>query len=172
MFSLQNYYFSCKNEKKCLILHRKTHNFMLKKVFFLFFLISGTLLSNLYGEETLVDYMTTEEFQQVVFNYKENPQQWVYESQVPCVIDFYTTWCGPCKRLAPIMAELSLKYAGMVRFYKVDIEREPELAALFGIRSIPTLLFCPTNDKPQIARGLLPKETLENAINMVLLPQK
>ncbi|MBR3564851.1 MAG: thioredoxin [Paludibacteraceae bacterium] len=116
--------------------------------------------------------MTTKEFQEVVFNYKQNPNQWVYESDIPCIIDFYTTWCGPCKRLAPIMEELAVKYQGKVRFYKVDIEQERELAAVFGIRSIPTILFCPAVGKPQLAQGLLPKETLESAINSVLLPQQ
>ncbi len=122
--------------------------------------------------QSLVDYMTTQEFQEVVFNYKQNPNQWVYESDIPCIIDFYTTWCGPCKRLAPIMEELAVKYQGKVRFYKVDIEQERELAAVFGIRSIPTILFCPAVGKPQLAQGLLPKETLESAINSVLLPQQ
>lgn len=121
------------------------------------------------AQESLVDYLTTEEFKSVVFNYEKNPQEWIYEGSLPCIIDFYTTWCGPCKRLSPIMDELSVKYKGKVRFYKVDIEKERELANLFGIQTIPTMLFCPKTDKPQIARGLLPKETLESAISTVLL---
>ena len=141
------------------------------KRFLLFFIGLLFLQVTIFAQESLVDYMTTNEFQSVVFNYKQNPQQWVYEGTLPCIIDFYTTWCGPCKRLSPIMDELSVKYAGKVRFYKVDIEKERELADLFGIHSIPTLLFCPMKEKPQIARGLLPREALESAINSVLLAQ-
>lgn len=144
--------------------------FCKRLILFLSLLVS--LSEIISAQETLVDYMTTDEFQSVVFNYKANPQEWVYEGALPCIIDFYTAWCGPCKRLSPIMDELSIKYKGKVRFYKVDIERERELANLFGIHSIPTLLFCPMNDKPQIARGLLPKEALEGAINTVLLEDK
>ncbi len=129
----------------------------------LVFILNGS------AQESFVDYLTTEEFKSVVFNYDKNPREWTYEGSLPCIIDFYTTWCGPCKRLSPIMDELSVKYKGKVRFYKVDIEKERELANLFGIQSIPTLLFCPQADKPQIARGLLPKETLESAIGSVLL---
>lgn len=143
--------------------------FLSMKRFFASLICICLLYPSIKAEETLVDYMTTEEFQSVVFNYKTNPNEWKYEGSLPCIIDFYTTWCGPCKRLSPIMDELSVKYAGKVRFYKVDIEKERELANLFGIQSIPTLLFCPMTEKPQIARGLLPKETLESAINVVLL---
>jgi len=137
----------------------------------LIFLLSLPFHFFMVAQETLVDYLTTDEFRHVVFNYQKNSEQWVYEGSLPCIIDFYTTWCGPCKRLAPIMDELSVKYAGKVRFYKVDIEKERELANLFGVHSIPTLLFCPMTDKPQIARGLLPKETLESAIATVLLAE-
>ncbi len=142
---------------------------MSKKRFYVIFLFLLSIHFSIFGQESLVDYLTTEEFRLVVFNYQKNSQQWVYEGTVPCIIDFYTTWCGPCKRLSPIMDELSVKYAGKVRFYKVDIEKERELANLFGIHSIPTLLFCPMADKPQIARGLLPKEALEKAIDTFLV---
>ena len=88
------------------------------------------------------------------------------------MIDFYTTWCGPCKRLAPILEELSKEYAGRIDIYKVDTEKEPALAAAFGVRSIPTLLFCPMGENPQIAQGALPKETLIEVFETVLLKHK
>lgn len=116
-----------------------------------------------------VQYLTTAAFKEKVFDYTSQ-DTWQYKGTKPCIIDFYTTWCGPCKRLAPIMEELAQEYKGKIVIYKVDTEQERELAQYFGIRSIPTLLFCPVGANPQIAQGALPKNTLEQAITQVLLP--
>lgn len=113
--------------------------------------------------------ITKAEFLKKVANYEANPTEWKYLGDKPCIVDFYTTWCGPCKRLAPIMDELAKEYAGEIYIYKVDTDKEQELAAVFGIRSIPTLLFCPMGENPQIAQGALPKEQLKEAIEKVLL---
>ena len=113
--------------------------------------------------------ITKAEFIKKVANYEANPTEWKYLGDKPCIVDFYTTWCGPCKRLAPIMDELAKEYAGEIYIYKVDTDKEQELAAVFGIRSIPTLLFCPMGENPQIAQGALPKEQLKEAIEKVLL---
>ena len=113
--------------------------------------------------------ITKTEFLKKVANYEANPTEWKYLGDKPCIVDFYTTWCGPCKRLAPIMDELAKEYAGEIYIYKVDTDKEQELAAVFGIRSIPTLLFCPMKENPQIAQGALPKEQLKEAIDKVLL---
>ena len=113
--------------------------------------------------------ITKAEFIKKVANYEANPTEWKYLGDKPCIVDFYTTWCGPCKRLAPIMDELAKEYAGEIHIYKVDTDKEQELAAVFGIRSIPTLLFCPMGENPQIAQGALPKEQLKEAIEKVLL---
>lgn len=116
--------------------------------------------------------ITKAEFLKKVVNYEANPTEWKYLGDKPCIVDFYTTWCGPCKRLAPIMDELAKEYAGEIYIYKVDTDKEQELAAVFGIRSIPTLLFCPMGENPQIAQGALPKEQLKEAIEKVLLKKK
>ena len=113
--------------------------------------------------------ITKAEFLKKVANYEANSTEWKYLGDKPCIVDFYTTWCGPCKRLAPIMDELAKEYAGEIYIYKVDTDKEQELAAVFGIRSIPTLLFCPMGENPQIAQGALPKEQLKEAIEKVLL---
>lgn len=118
-----------------------------------------------------VRYLTTADFKAKVFDYTTQ-QQWQYKGDKPCIIDFYTTWCGPCKRLAPVMEELAKEYAGKIIIYKVDTEKERELAAAFGIRSIPTLLFCPMTGSPQVAQGALPKEALQGAIEDVLLTEE
>lgn len=116
-----------------------------------------------------VTHLTKAEFLAKVMNYEKNPQEWIYLGDKPCLIDFYASWCGPCKRLAPILDELAQEYAGEIYIYKIDTEKERELAAVFAVRSIPTLLFCPMGENPQIAQGALPKEQLKEAIDKVLL---
>lgn len=115
-----------------------------------------------------MEHLTKETFLEKVFNYEKNTE-WKFEGTLPCIIDFYADWCGPCKMVAPILEELSQEYAGKVNIYKVDTEVEQELAAAFGIRSIPSMLFCPVEGKPQMAMGALPKQALKDAINDVLL---
>jgi thioredoxin 1 len=115
-----------------------------------------------------VVHLTTQEFKEKVFNY-ENATDWKYEGSLPAIIDFYADWCGPCKMVAPILEELALKYAGKIIVYKVDTENEQELASVFGIQSIPTLLFVPKEGQPQAAMGALPRQSFEDAINDILL---
>lgn len=117
-------------------------------------------------------YLTKEDFLKKVANYEKNPEEWKYLGDKPCLIDFYASWCGPCKIIAPVLEELAEEYDGQIYIYKVDTEKERELAAAFGIRSIPTLLFCPMGENPQIAQGALPKETFKEAIDNVLLKKK
>jgi thioredoxin len=115
-----------------------------------------------------VVHLTTQEFKEKVFNY-ENSQEWKYEGSLPAIIDFYADWCGPCKMVAPVLEELAKEYSGKLVVYKVDTENEQELAAVFGIQSIPTLLFIPKEGQPQAAMGALPKQTFEKVIKDVLL---
>ncbi len=111
--------------------------------------------------------LSTEDFKAKVFNYDVN-KEWKYEGDLPCVIDFYADWCGPCKMVGPILDELSKEYEGKLYVYKVDTEAEQELAGAFGIQSIPSLLFVPMNEPPQMARGALPKPQLKSAFKDVL----
>ena len=117
-------------------------------------------------------FLTKADFLSKVANYESNPTEWKYLGDKPCIIDFYASWCGPCKTIAPILEDLAKEYAGQIYVYKVDTEAEQELAGAFGIRSIPTLLFCPMGEAPQMAQGALPKETFRQAINDVLLKKK
>ncbi|WP_298653685.1 thioredoxin [uncultured Proteiniphilum sp.] len=114
-------------------------------------------------------YLTRADFLQKVANFEKNPDQWVYLGDKPCIIDFYADWCGPCKMIAPILEELANEYDGEIYIYKVDTEAEQQLAAEFGIRSIPSLLFCPMGEAPQMAQGALPKDAFKQAIEEVLL---
>lgn len=114
-------------------------------------------------------HLTKAEFLSKVANYETNPTEWKYLGDKPCIIDFYASWCGPCKTIAPILEDLAKEYDGQIYIYKINTEEEQELAAAFGIRSIPTLLFCPMNAAPQMAQGAMPKESFKQAINEVLL---
>ena len=114
-------------------------------------------------------YLTKAEFLKKVVNYETNPNEWKYLGDKPALIDFYASWCGPCKMIAPILDELAAEYAGEIYIYKIDTEQEQELAAAFGIQSIPTLLLVPMNENPQIIRGALPKASSKDAIDKVLL---
>lgn len=114
-------------------------------------------------------HLTRADFLAKVANYETNPEKWVYLGDKPCIIDFYADWCGPCKMVAPILEELAAEYEGEIYIYKVDTEAEQQLAADFGIRSIPSILFCPMGEAPQMAQGALPKDAFKQAINEVLL---
>ena len=115
----------------------------------------------------MVKHLTLESFKTKIFDFDKNTE-WKFEGDKPAVIDFYADWCGPCKMVAPILDELSKEYEGKIDIYKVDTEKERELAGIFGIRSIPSILFIPLNDKPQMAAGALPKDTFKQAFSDVL----
>ena len=115
----------------------------------------------------MIEHLTKETFKDKVFNF-ENSKEWKFEGDKPCIIDFYADWCQPCKTVAPVLEELSEEYKEKVDIFKVDTEDQQELAAMFGIQSIPSLLFVPADDKPQMATGALPKDSFKKAINEVL----
>jgi thioredoxin 1 len=119
----------------------------------------------------MVEHLTKESFLSKVFNYETN-KEWKYEGVKPCVIDFYADWCGPCKMVAPILEELSGDFEGKLEVYKVNTEEEQELASIFGIRSIPSILFVPLEGQPQMAMGALPKDTFIKAFKDVLGVEK
>jgi len=115
-----------------------------------------------------VVHLSTQEFKEKVFNYETN-KDWKYLGDKPCIIDFYADWCRPCKMVAPILDELAKEYKDDIVIYKVDTEKERELAATFGIRSIPSILFVPVGEQPQMAQGAMPKDSFKEVINNVLL---
>ncbi len=115
----------------------------------------------------MTEQLTKDQFLTDVFDY-ENKKEWEYQGDVPCIIDFYADWCQPCKIVSPILEEISNEYEGKVKVYKVNTEVEQELAGAFGIQSIPSLLFIPTDEKPQMAVGALPKDSIKQAMKEVL----
>lgn len=136
----------------------------------MFFSSTETIALN-KGDETMTTInLTKEEFIKKVMDYRTNPSEWKYIGDKPAIIDFYASWCGPCRMLAPIMDELAKEYAGQIYVYKVNTETETELAQLFGIRSIPSILFIPMEGQPTMTQGALPKAELKRIIEDVLKP--
>ncbi len=114
-----------------------------------------------------MEVLNTATFKTKVFDY-EAQKDWKFAGDTPAVIDFYADWCGPCRALSPILEELSKEYQGHLTIYKIDTEASPELAALFGVRGIPSLLFVPKAGEPSMATGFMPKEQLKEAIKELL----
>ena len=123
---------------------------------------------NVNNATSAVTALTNETFKANVYNYPVNPQ-WKYEGQLPAIIDFYATWCPPCKKLSPLVEDLAVKYKGKIIVYKVDVDAEPQLAQSMGISGMPTLLFIPAGGQPQQSVGLISTEALEKMIHEILL---
>ncbi len=132
---------------------------------------SGKAITKSAVSEKKTIHLTNAEFKEKVFNYEVN-KEWKFEGDKPCIIDFYADWCGPCKQIAPVLEELAKEYDGEIIIYKVNTEKERELASAFGIRSIPSLLFVPATGQPQMAQGALPKEQFAKIIDEFLLGKK
>ena len=115
----------------------------------------------------MLEHLTIDTFKEKVFNFEAN-QDWKFEGKKPCVIDFYADWCNPCKMVAPVLEELQKEFEGKIDIYKVDTEDQQDLAGMFGIRSIPSILFVPMEGQPQMAQGALPKESFVQAFEEVL----
>jgi thioredoxin 1 len=115
----------------------------------------------------MTEHLDSAGFKKKIFDWDKS-EEWKYEGSIPAIVDFYAEWCGPCKVLGPVLEELSGKYQGKLSVFKVDIDKEPDLAGLFGVQSVPTLLFIPTEGKPSMSLGALPKPQLEKVIAEVL----
>lgn len=106
-------------------------------------------------------HLTKQDFLHKVMDYELNPDEWVFKGDKPCLVDFYADWCAPCRISSPILEELAKEYHGRINVYKVDTEKEGELAAVFGVESIPAFLFCPVDGQPVMTAGIgrTPEET-------------
>ena len=114
--------------------------------------------------------LSTSEFLTKVHNFVKSPNEWKYIGDKPAIIDFHATWCGPCKQLAPTLKDLAAEYGDDIYIYKVDVDREPEVARAFGVQSVPTLLFIPHGDaSPQMGQGNIPKASLKKVIDEFML---
>jgi thioredoxin len=116
--------------------------------------------------------LTKATFIEKVFNFENNPDEWKYNGDKPAIVDFYATWCGPCRITSPILKDLAAEYGDEIYVYKIDVDKEPELAAMFGVQSIPMFLFIPMDEQPQMAMGALPKKSFKEAIDTFLLKKE
>ena len=106
-------------------------------------------------------HLTRAEFLKKVADYENHSKEWKYLGDKPAIVDFYADWCGPCKMIAPSLEQLAKEYAGQINIYKVDVDKETELAQAFGIQGIPALLYIPMEGKPQMLQGAMPKDQLK-----------
>lgn len=111
-----------------------------------------------------MEILKTNTFKEKIFDF-EKEKEWKFNGTRPAIIDFYADWCGPCRALAPILERVAQTYAGRVDIYKIDTEASPDLAAMFGIRGIPSLLFIPVTGQPSMSSGVMPEESFEQAIS-------
>ncbi|MCF6243142.1 MAG: thioredoxin [Bacteroidales bacterium] len=141
---------------------------MFKKILNILFVLA--VFANLANAQKPI-HIDEATFKKEVFDY-ENAQEWKYLGDKPAIVDFYADWCAPCKRIAPIMEELAQEYEGKIIIYKVNTDNNRNLAAAFGIQSIPSILFIPMQGKPTMGQGAYPKETFEKAIHEILNVKK
>ncbi len=120
-------------------------------------------------KETATVSLNKAGFLQRVVNYEMNPDEWLFLGDKPAIIDFYATWCGPCRNIAPILETIARDYEGQIDVYKIDVDKEQELAAIFGIQSLPSILFIPVDGQPQMIQGARPKKEFVKVIEEVLL---
>ncbi|HHV40973.1 MAG: thioredoxin [Bacteroidales bacterium] len=138
------------------------------------FLTAGCNESSEKSKENkiIVMELTKEEFIKRIYDYEKNPNEWKYAGDKPAIVDFHATWCAPCKMLAPVLDEIAKEYKDKIYVYKVDVDKQGELAAIFGVRSVPTILWIPMDDKPSISQGALQKSQMESIVKSTLLKEE
>lgn len=130
---------------------------------------SETLSQEQVSNNVIIKELNKKEFLDKVYNYEKNPQEWVYEGSLPCIVDFYADWCGPCKALSPRLEKMAKEFEGKIVIYKINVDKEQEIAGGFGISSIPALLWCPLRGEPHFTQGALSQDELKKRINEQLL---
>ena len=119
--------------------------------------------------ESKVKHLTYNEFKKLVWDFEENPNTFIYKGELPAIIDFYADWCGPCRRVAPIMEKLAEEYDGKLLVYKVNTDQERGLSAAFQVKSIPMVLFIPLEGQPTMQVGALPEEGYRKVVEEQLI---
>ena len=136
------------------------------------FTLVSTSCAQTKKEEASVIQMNKQMFLDRVFDYTTGATEWKNKGDNPAVIDFYATWCGPCRMVAPILKNLAKEYGDSIVIYKVDTDKERELSGAMGIQSLPTIVFIPQSGQPQVIVGAADKATFRRAIDEVLLNKK
>jgi thioredoxin len=130
---------------------------------------AGQTQNNTTTESGKPEHITYDEFLVKVWNFEENPQKWVFKGDIPVIIDFYADWCGPCKKIAPIMDKIAKEYDGKVKVYKINVDNERKLAGVFQVQSIPSVLFVPMSGQPSMQTGALPEDAYYKIVKEQLL---
>ena len=144
----------------------------MKRTFLIAFVILATsFAANAQSNksESKTKHLTYNEFLHKVWNFENNPTTFIYKGKVPAVIDFYADWCGPCRRVAPIMEKLAKEYEGRLVVYKINVDQEKELATAFQAKSIPMVLFIPLEGQPMKQVGAMPEESYRKIVEEHLL---
>ncbi len=113
-------------------------------------------------------HLNKQDFINMVSDYENNSGEWKFLGDKPALIDFYASWCGPCKIMSPVIDQIADEYAGRVDVYKIDVDEEEELATAFGVRSIPTMLFVPMSGLPVRTHGAMPKDEIVSVLERIL----
>lgn len=148
---------------------------MIKKIFLMICAVSVSGVFSAHAVTPVagkVNTLSQSEFVEQISDYNHGIQGWKYKGKRPAIIDFYATWCGPCKQISPIMDELAKKYEGKIDFYKIDVDKAPQLSQAFGVSSIPMILFIPMEKNPQAIMGAYPKAEIEKVIDYVIYGKK
>ena len=135
-------------------------------------LICFAFSANIFAQEkaeSKVQQLTYKEFLKKVWDFEKNPETFVYKGKLPAIIDFYADWCGPCRRVAPIMEKLAEEYDGKLLVYKINVDKEKELASVFQTRSIPVVLFIPVEGQPMMQVGAMPEQSYRDVVTEQLV---
>lgn len=116
-----------------------------------------------------MEHLNLDSFKEKIMDFETHKEDWKFQGELPAILDFYADWCGPCKTIAPILEDLSKEYEGKINIYKIDTEDQQELSEMFGIRSIPSVLFIPMEGEPQMTVGVLSKQKYIDVIEEVLI---
>lgn len=145
---------------------------MKKTLIFSILLAMANVTALAQEQETKVQHITYQDFIKYIWDFEKNPESFVFKGKTPVIIDFYAHWCGPCRRVAPIMEKLAGEYDGKLTIYKVNVDEEKALAAAFQVRSIPTMLFIPLEGQPMMATGAYPEQEYRKIIEEKLLKDR
>ena len=139
-------------------------------ILILFLIIFSASAANPQSKKTAkpID-LTKETFIEMVYDYETNPKEWKFKGDKPAIVDFHADWCAPCRITSPILADLAAEYGDEIYVYKINVDKERELAHLFGARTIPMFLFIPMDELPQVGMGALPKRSFREVIETFLL---
>lgn len=153
------------------IFARKFKKTMKKSLIFAFFILFAgvNLLAQDKTTEPKVQHLTYKEFIDKIWDFEKNPKEFIFKGKTPAIVDFYADWCGPCRKVGPIMEKLAQEYDGRLSVYKINVDREKELSAIFQVRSIPTVIFIPMKDQPMMHVGAMPEADYRKVVEENLL---